>query len=101
LIKVFAMIAFQCAALYCVAMGSSRLAIDRQAAESASRAERRVASARNQLQAAQKDNRGVNAARQLEKAAVCAELAAQEQLAACALRDWPYRAILEWPKLME
>ena len=99
--KVFAMIAFQCAALYCVALGSNRLVTDQQAAESASRAERQLASAKTQLQAAQNDNRGVDAARQLEKAAFCAELAAQEQLAACALRDWPCRAILEWPKLME
>ena len=94
--KVVAMIVFQCAVLYCVIQGHRRLELDRRAAESAGRAEQELASARSRRQIAERDNRGVDAAKRAEVAAFCAERAAQEQFADCTQRDWPYRAILEW-----
>lgn len=99
--KVFAMVIFQFAILYCIALGKSSVASEDRATGSARAAEQRLARAKDHFAVAVNENRDVDNAKRLLNAAMLANFAAERRLTDCVERDWPYRALLVWPMSRE
>jgi|HubBroStandDraft_4_1064222.scaffolds.fasta_scaffold488948_2 hypothetical protein len=101
MMKVLTMILLQCTFLYFIVLGNESLEMDKRAADSARSADHQFRSARCQLMTALDENRGIDSARRLLRAAIRADFAAEAQLGARMRRYWPYRVLLVWPMLKE